>query len=474
MSFKRSFFKSISSFAAYNYISQSFEFLSTIILSRLLLPHEYGFVAIINIFSGFILLFANVGIGQTVVRSNYGYTFHRQLYSLSVYIGFILMITLSLLSYPISVFFNNPELIIPTIVISLKFLIDSFIYIPEAILSKNLKFNIVGRAKFWNAVIQITLTILLALIGFSYWSLIIPMIIGPALQLIYIRSKVDIPFKFYSWGATKRTLSKIKTLMGALSLSNLFSYWTFNADKLVIGKIYGQADLGLYNRAFRFVQVSNTLITNIFNTVLFPSLKKLIVEKGDVAKEYTDILRIITLFNMPIAIILVIFPVELVSILWGSNWSGVAQYLPYVALILIFNSIISSSGSVYILYEKEKNMYLINMFSSFITIIVVIAGGFISMLHIMRFLVLSNIFIIVPTLAYYGFYKSFQYRPIIILRFWIPLIIYIGILFLASYFNITWLKVMGFVLYLSILLTELRTSVKGVFLFLKKRSIKTN
>mgnify|MGYP006286528603 FL=1 len=54
--------------------------------------------------------------------------------------------------------------------------------------------------------------------------------------------------------------------MGNLSLNNLVKYWSNHADKVVIGRLYMQADLGLYNRAFRFLKITNQLVTGIFNS----------------------------------------------------------------------------------------------------------------------------------------------------------------------------------------------------------------
>ncbi|NLF43195.1 MAG: hypothetical protein GX587_10910, partial [Bacteroidales bacterium] len=51
MSFKKKFLKNVSRFALFSYVSQALEFISTIVLSRVLLPEEYGFVAIITVFS---------------------------------------------------------------------------------------------------------------------------------------------------------------------------------------------------------------------------------------------------------------------------------------------------------------------------------------------------------------------------------------------------------------------------------------
>ena len=460
MTFKKKFYKSVSAFAAYKYFAQGLEFLATIILSRLLLPEEYGFVAIIHVFSGFIQLFSNVGIGQSLVRSDYKYTFHKHLYNLSVWIGIALTLIMMGLSWPISIFFDKPALILPTMVIAFKFFFDSFTYVPYALLSKNLKFNVVGKVRLWATGLQIGLTIVLAYLGFSYWALIIPLIISPVFQFILLRKWVKMPFTLYSWRATKRTLFRIRSLMGNLSMDNFIKYWAGTTDKVVIGRLYTQADLGLYNRAFRFISMTNNLITGIFSMVLFPSLKKLMEEKGDVNKEYMDIIRVLGLLNLPIVFVLMVLPQNLVQLLWGADWIGVATFLPYVGIILFINSVNSPISHVYILYGKERVMLLVNSVNSLLTIALVIAGGLISMMHIIKFLALGFLIITTPLNLYFGFYRSFKYKVMEIARFWLPAMVFGTMLFLSVYFLWPVTRVLSLLLFLLFLLYELRSGLK--------------
>ena len=451
MSFKKNFFKNISTYAVYSYASQGLEFLSTIILSRLLLPGEYGLVAIIVIFSGFIQIFSTLGIGSSIIRSDYGYTFHKHLFSLAVWLGFALTIILMLLSWPISFFFDNNLLILPTILISFKFFSDSFTYVPYALLSKRMQFNAIGMGRLLRAVFQIGFTILLAFAGFSYWSLVIPLIFGPFLEYLYYRNKVEVKFRLYGWRATMRIAWKIRSLMGNLSLNNLINYWAGNVDKVVIGKLYTDADLGLYNRAFRFISMTNRLIVKIFGTVLFPSLKNLLNEKGNAQKEYLDILRIITLFNIPVMALLVLLPDTLVFYLWGEDWMGVAGFLPYVGIILIYNSMVATMGSLYLLFEKEKYLLLSNFIRSTITIAIIIIAGFFSMMHIIKFITLSYILVTIPINMYFGFYKSFGYNVKEILVFWLPFIFFGLVLFLMIYLEFYFFQWILMLLFLIIL-----------------------
>ncbi|MFW5803661.1 MAG: oligosaccharide flippase family protein [bacterium] len=460
MSFKKAFFKNTSTFASYSYISQGFEFFSTIILSRLLLPQDYGFVAIIMVFASFMQLFASIGINASVVRSDYGYTFHKQLNSLAIWIGTILAFIMVLLAYPIALFFDNPALFFPTILVSLRFIFQSFSHVPAAILSKKLDFNRTGFAHLLTSITQLSLSIIFAILGFSYWSLIIPMMFSPLVDYFYINYKVKLPFRIYSLSAANRVFRKIRALMGYLSLSNLFTYWSGNADKVVIGKFYNEFDLGLYNRSFRFIMIATKLITSIFSRVLFPSLKKLAVEKGDVNKEYLDIIRIITLFNMPVIALLLMLPTQLVLLLWGKDWIGVSDYLPYIGIILMLQSIFRTTQPVFLLYQKEKIFTYINLANSTIKIIIVIIGSFFSIIHIISFLTLFEIVINLPLQAYYGFYKSFGIKSSRVWIFWFPIFI-ISLGLWGSIHLTNFYMRLGFILVFNlILLYDLRFTLK--------------
>jgi PST family polysaccharide transporter len=374
-----------------------------------------------------------------------------------------------MLSYPIAVFFNNMELIIPTIVVSVKFIFDSLTYIPIAILNKKLDFNSIGKIRLSGTTFQIVMMIVFAFMGFSYWSLIIPVIFNPIVQYLLLRRKVKLPIRIYGWRATKRMIYRIRSLMGNLSLNNLVRYWSNHADKVVIGRLYMQSDLGLYNRAFRFVQITNHLITGIFSSVLFPSLKQLIDEKGDANREYLDIVKIITLFNLPVVIILVILPEILVRILWGNDWIGVAPFLPYVGLIITFNSIISTMVPVFLLYGKERNLFLVNLASSMMTIVLVIVGGLFSIMHVIKFLALGYLFFTIPVNIYFGFYRSFGFKIGLMLRFWIPTLMFGMFLFISITCDSTLLKLLIIIFYMGFLFYELRGTAKESLKYLLKR-----
>jgi teichuronic acid exporter len=434
LSFKKSFFKNILTFGGYNYTSQMANFLSSIVLSRLLMPEEYGYVALITVFTGFVVIFADAGLSMAIVRSDYGRTFHRAVTNLSFYIGVILFLVMVLLAYPIALFYNDVNLVFPTLVMSLTFIVGAFKIVPMSIYTKELDFNFVGKVRLIANLVSIGLMIILAFLGFSYWSLILPQIILHLWQYVMFERRLKLGFRFYPLSYTIVAFRKTRSLITNLSGFNLVNYWSRNADNLLIGKLYGSGDLGIYSRAYKMLLLSLNLITGIFGTVLYPSLKKYDSEGGDIRSEYAGILGIISLINFPIGAILILFPEIFVRILWGNDWIMVAELLPYFGLLIFFQTLISTTGNMFILLEKEKLFMRIGVVTSLLMVAAIALGAMHSMLMVAIAYTFCYMTFIVPINLYFGFLKAFGYKWTFILQFWLPKL-FLGIALLIAIYS---------------------------------------
>lgn len=420
MSFKKKFFKNIIILGGYNYSSQIANFLSSIILSRLLLPEEYGYVALILVFTGFVTIFSDAGLSFAVIRSDYGRTFQKAVNNLAFYIGLLLFLIMILLAYPISLFYGDNTLVLPTMVLSVTFIVGAFKIVPMAIILKDLDFNYVGKVRLISNLISIFLTILLAFLGFSYWSLIIPQIVLHLIQYVLFENKVKLGFTFYRFNYIIAAYKKTKSLITNLSGFNIINYWARNADNLIIGKYYSSFDLGIYNRAYKMLQLSLNLITGLFGTVLYPSLKRFKSEGGNINPEYESILGIISLISFPISATLILIPELFVKVLWGENWIMVADLLPYFGILIMFQTLISTTGHIYILLEKEKTMMYLGVVSAFLLVLAIVIGSFYSVECIAITYTSCFLVILVPINVYIGFIKTFGFSWSYIMKFWVP------------------------------------------------------
>jgi len=434
VSFKKSLFKNILTLGGYNYSSQAANFLASIVLSRLLLPEEYGYVALITVFTGFVTIFADAGLSFAIIRSDYGHTFHRAITNLSFYFGFLLFLIMLLLAYPIALFYNDMSLVLPTMIMALTFIAGAFRIAPMAIFTKELNFNYVGKVKLVANLVSIGLMIIMAFLGFSYWSLIIPQIVMNLVQYIMFEVKLKLGFRFYPWSYTVVAFRKTKSLITNLSGFNLVNYWARNADNLVIGKFYSSYDLGIYNRAYKMLQLALNVITGLFGTVLYPSLKKFKSTGGDINSEYMSILGVISIINFPIGAVLILIPDLFVRILWGENWLMVAELLPYFGILIMFQTMISTTGHVFILLEEERRFMILGVVSAILMVLAIVTGAFFSMMMVAIAYAFTYMVLIVPIFLYFGFYKIFGYTARQIIIFWIPkLALGVGLLICVFY-----------------------------------------
>jgi len=392
------------------------------VLARLLLPKEYGIVAMIMVFAEFTMIFSGAGIPLDVIRSDYKYTFHKSMANLSLKIGVALFLLLSLLSYPIALFYDNMDLMYPTIFISTQFVFKGMVTVHYALLSKAMKFNYIGKVTLFTNMASAGMMIILAFLGFSYWSLIIPLTITEFLRYFFFSRKTGLRFKIYSWKYTLAAFRTAKSLIGNVTGFKMINYWSRNVDNIMIGKIYGEASLGIYNRGYRFLNLSLKLITRLFGTVLFPSLKSL----GDDEKkraEYLNTLGIISLINFPVGVVLILFPHTFVQIVWGSNWVRVADYLPFFGLLIMSRTIISTTGNIYVLFNKEKLLFIVGAVSAALIVGAIVWGALQSPLHVAQYYSLCYLALIIPIQVIFGFILSFGFNIKTMFQFWMPKLI---------------------------------------------------
>jgi PST family polysaccharide transporter len=394
------------------------------------LPSEYGFVAMITVITNFASIMSGIGLGAEIIRSNYKYTFHKAMIGLSLYLGIVLCILVMAMAYPIALFYDNNKLILPTMIIATQFMYKAMILVQHALLMKQQKYTLLGKLNLYATILTIVLMILMAYFGFSYWSLIIPLIIADFYKLYIYNKNIKIKIRFYPFKYTRVAFNKSKSIMGSLLGTKIVSYWAGNLDNMLIGKFFGESSLGLYNRGYRFLSLSRKLIDSIFGQVLYPDLQKLKDNKGNVHNEYLFFIGVISFLSFPIGAVLVLIPDLFVRILWGPDWMEVAKFLPYFGLIILTRVNFANADMLFKLFYRETLLFKLGIFNSFTMVVSIVVGILFSATMVARLLALAHILVIMPTTIYFGFMHGIKFNKKTILALYIPrIIILAGILF---------------------------------------------
>ena len=464
--FRRTLFSNILVAGSFTYLSQGATFLASTILARLLSPESYGIVGLITVFTGFIMVFSDGGLSYALIRSDFGRTFQRVLTNLSMFLGAALFLVTVLAAWPIAYFYNNTGLVLPIIVLATTFLFKGMGLAQGAVLAKDLQFGYIGKVTLLSNLAQIGLSIPMAWFGAGYWALIIPQILSAIIMAFLYERKVKLGFKLYPRNYIVVVFRHTKKLVSSVIGFASVNYWARNSDNMIVGKWYGPADLGIYNRAYSLLMLPLNLITGLFNNILFPNLKKLQSRGGDIESEYYFVLNVIGVLTFPLTMIFVLFPKELVLLLWGKTWVHVSELLPYFGLLIFTQSLLSTSGHLLILYKKERAFMISGWISAAFLISFIVFGATISLEAIAQFYSLSFIVFVLLMNVFYIYIKSLGLDRKKVYAFWLPKMLLSLAIWLCLYFKQDYLRniaVSAFALYVLLSCRPLFTALLGRF-----------
>ena len=439
-SFRRNLFNNILVAGSYTYLSQGVTFLASTILARLLSPESYGVVGLITVFTGFIMVFSDGGLSYALIRSDFGRTFQKVLTNLSIFLGIALFLITVLAAWPIAHFYNNPGLVAPIIVLASTFVIKGMGLAQGAVLAKELQFGYIGKVTLLSNVAQILLSIPMAYFGAGYWALIIPQLLAAFIVTVLYEKKVRLGFKLYPRNYLVVVFRHTRKLVSSVIGFSSINYWSRNTDNMIVGKWYGAGELGIYNRAYSLLMLPLNLITGLFNNILFPNLKKLQSRNGDIENEYYFVLNVIGFLTFPLVLLFVVFPKELVLVLWGKNWVQVADLLPYFGLLIFTQSLLSTSGHLLILYKKERAFMISGWISAVFLIGFIVLGATISLEAIAQFYSLSFIVFVLLLNVFYIYIKNLQLNRKKVYAFWLPKMLLSLLIWLCLYFKQDYLR----------------------------------
>jgi O-antigen/teichoic acid export membrane protein len=344
------------------------------ILARLLSPEEFGVVAIIMVFITFFNLLADMGMGPAIIQ-NKSLTSkdNSTIFNFTIILGLFLSIFFYLFSYFLSNFYSNDEYITISKYLSLSVLFYSINIVPQAILKKDRRFKTLGLIQIIINLIIGIVTIYLAYLGFSYYSLIWQAILRSFILFILFFSYSGLKFKLVF------SIAPIKSIFSFSFyqfLFNFINYFSRNLDNILIGKYLGTSALGYYDKAYKLMLYPVQNLTHVITPVLHPVLSNYQNDKDTIYYAYKKVVNILAILGVPISVFLFFAADEIILILYGSEWVDSIPAFKILAISIIIQIILSSSGSIFQATGRADLLFLSGALSAILNIAGISIGIF--------------------------------------------------------------------------------------------------
>lgn len=314
--------------------SQGIQFVISIILARLLLPQDYGIIAIAMII---------VTILQGINDAEFGVALMHKLdrddldistvFIFNIVLGIFLYVIVFFTSPLIAAFFKEPALTVVNRLLGLSLIINSFVSVPRTLLFIKVDFKTMSKASIIASIMSGIIAIGMANYGYREMSLIVQFIIYNLVNLVIIFFYVkQYPSFRFSFERFKPIFNYTYKLLGARLLKVIFA----QGYPLIIGKYYSISQLGYYNRALSFQSISSNNITQIIQRVSTPLLCEVQHSKEDLKRVLIKFIRLAMMIVLPLSCGIFILAEPLITTILTEKWLFTATVLKIICPISVF------------------------------------------------------------------------------------------------------------------------------------------
>ncbi len=243
---------------------------SNLILTRLLFPEAFGVMAMVSVFLMGLAMFSDVGVGPAIMQSKRGddRDFLNTAWTIQIIRGTCLFLVAVALTWPMALYFGEPDLVWYLPVAALTQLILGFQPTRYETANRHLRAGRVTVLDMTTQVIGVVIAIALAWWWQSVWALVISGVISAAAQVILFDLFLPGERNKLRWEAEAR--HELIHFGKWVFLSTIAGFAIGQADKVVIGGYLGTHDFGIYNIGFFWASFPLMMGSVVVRKVMIP------------------------------------------------------------------------------------------------------------------------------------------------------------------------------------------------------------
>lgn len=353
------------------------QFISTVVLARILLPSDFGTIAMITIIFAIANTLIDSGFSQALIREE---KITESDKSTTFYINFavatILIIVIWILAPSISKFYDKEVLTDLIRFMSLTPLFFSLTIVQRAHFVHKINFRTQAYINLISSSLSGGVAIYSALKGFGVWSLAMQyVVLALTNSILFWVANPWIPKKFID----RESFNRLFGFGSKLMASGIINVTFVQIYKVIIGKLYESSLLGFYSQA---ENIKNTVSENLVSVVArvnYPTLSKVKEDKQRLEDAFKKVLRFTSYIVFPAMFGMILVAEPLVLTLIGEKWMESVPIIKVLCLSgMIFHLQVINLDMLKVLGRSDLflKLEIIKKLGVTISIIIGISFGF--------------------------------------------------------------------------------------------------
>lgn len=314
--------------------AQLVSFIVSIILARLLVPNDYGTIALVTVFTTILQVFVDSGLGTALIQKKEADDLDfSSVFYFNIFMCLILYAGMFIASPYIAKFYNDLTLIPIIRVISLTIVISGVKGIQQAYVSRNMLFKRFFFSTLGGTIFSAFVGIGMAYMGFGAWALVMQQISNAFIDtfILWITVKWR-PRLMFSWTRLKSLLSFGWKLLVSALLDTGYN----NLRNLIIGKLYSSSDLAFYNQGDKFPKLIIANINTSIDSVLLPTLSNEQDDRIRIKNMTRRAIKTSTYVMAPLMMGLAFCSTNIVTLILTKKWLPCVPFLKIFCITYMF------------------------------------------------------------------------------------------------------------------------------------------
>ena len=252
--------------------AQGVKLIVEIVLARLLLPDDYGLVALVTVFITVLNVFVDSGLGNALIqKKDADHTDFSSVFWFNIVWCLVLYFLMFLAAPAIARFYGRSELTSVMRVLGIQVIISGIKNVEQAYVSRTMQFKKFFFATLGGTLGAAVIGIWMAYRGYGVWALVTQQLFNTAVDtaILWITVKWRPQFEF-SFARFRELFSYGWKLLASALIDTVYT----EIRQLIIGKFYSSSDLALYNRGRQFPNLFVTNVNSAIDSVLLPTMSK--------------------------------------------------------------------------------------------------------------------------------------------------------------------------------------------------------
>lgn len=350
-----------------------------IMLGRLLSPEEYGIIGVLSIFTAIAGNLQNSGFSQGLINiKKPTANDYNSVFWFNIIVSAIIYLILFFCAPFIASFFHQPCLLWVSRFVFLSFFISSFGIAHSAYMIKNLMNREIAITGTVSLLCSGTIGIILAINGFSYWSLAWQ-------QVLYISIFNLGRFYYCEWKPSfkidfKPIISMFNFSVKIL-LTNLVNTLSNNILTLFFGRLFPIKDVGNFTQAYKWDTMASSLVSNAVGQVSQTIFVSVNDEKEREKRVFRKMLRFTAFLSFPLMFGLALVSNEFILITLTEKWVGSVVILQILCIGGAFLPFSTLYQNLIISKGKSDIFFWVNIFQVVLIFLLVFAFSHIGMTY---------------------------------------------------------------------------------------------